>query len=75
MSNYCEHCRYSPLKKTGPDACPFNALYWDFHGRHADVLRTNPRVSRTVETWEKRSEPDRQAVRASARAFLDGLQG
>ena len=39
MSNYCEGCRYSPLKKTGPEACPFNALYWDFHGRHADLLR------------------------------------
>ena len=73
MSNYCEGCRYSPLKKTGPDACPFNALYWDFHGRHADRLRTNPRVSRVVEAWERRPEPERRAVRASAERFLDGL--
>ncbi len=73
MSNYCEHCRYSPLKKTGPDACPFNALYWDFHARHADVLRSNPRVGRTIQTWEARSEADRRTVRESAGKFLDAL--
>ena len=73
MSNYCEGCRYSPLKKTGPDACPFNALYWDFHARHADTLRTNPRVSRTVDTWESRPAADQRAVRASAGKFLDSL--
>ena len=73
MSNYCEGCRYSPLKKTGPDACPFNALYWDFHDRHADVLRHNPRVGRVVEAWERRSESDRRTVRESARRFLESF--
>ena len=73
MSNYCEGCRYSPLKKTGPDACPFNALYWDFHARHADRLRDNPRVGRTIQTWEARSESERAAVIASAGSFLDSL--
>ena len=73
MSNYCASCRYSPLKKTGPDACPCNALYWDFHARHADRLRTNPRVNRTIQTWEGRSEVDRAAIRASAGRFLASL--
>ena len=73
MSNYCEGCRYSPLKKTGPDACPFNALYWNFHGRHADALRHNPRVGRVVEAWEKRSASEQQKVRRSAARFLEGL--
>ncbi len=73
MSNYCEGCRYSPLKKTGPDACPFNALYWDFHDRHADTLRRNPRVGRVVEAWERRSESERQKVRRSASQFLESL--
>ncbi len=73
MSNYCEGCRYSPLKKTGPDACPYNALYWDFHARHADQLRDNPRVCRTIQTWEARSESDRAATRASAEEFLASL--
>ncbi len=73
MSNYCEGCRYSPLKKTGPDACPFNSLYWDFHGRHADTLRHNPRVRRVVDAWDMRSESDRRTVQRSAARFLDGL--
>ncbi len=73
MSNYCEHCRYSPLQKTGPDACPFNALYWDFHARHADVLRDNPRVGRTIQTWEARSPAEQRAARESAAAFLAGM--
>ena len=30
MSDYCRSCRYDPKVKTGPDACPFNALYWIF---------------------------------------------
>ena len=74
MSNYCEGCRYSPLKKTGPEACPFNALYWDFHGRHADVLRGNPRVSRVVQAWEGRSEEERRAVRKTAGEFLERMK-
>ena len=73
MSNYCEGCRYSPDKKTGPDACPFNALYWDFHARHAEVLRANPRVGRTIQTWEKKSAGEQRAVRASAEKFLESL--
>jgi deoxyribodipyrimidine photolyase-related protein len=34
MSDYCGSCRYKVKKRTGPDACPFNALYWDFLARH-----------------------------------------
>jgi deoxyribodipyrimidine photolyase-related protein len=29
MGDYCQGCAYDP-SKTGPRACPFNALYWDF---------------------------------------------
>ena len=30
MSDYCEGCAYEVKQRTGPRACPFNALYWDF---------------------------------------------
>jgi deoxyribodipyrimidine photolyase-related protein len=40
MSDYCDGCRYDVKQKTGPDACPFNSLYWDFVSRNADKLRS-----------------------------------
>lgn len=73
MSNYCAGCRYSPLQKTGPDACPFNALYWNFHARHADVLRNNPRVNRVIAAWEGRGAAEQRTVRAAAERFLADL--
>jgi deoxyribodipyrimidine photolyase-related protein len=30
MSDYCVGCRYDPKLRAGPDACPFNYLYWSF---------------------------------------------
>jgi deoxyribodipyrimidine photolyase-related protein len=30
MSDYCGGCRYVSSQRTGPDACPFNYLYWTF---------------------------------------------
>lgn len=36
MSDYCGGCRYDPKQRTGPDACPFNYLYWTF----LDDIRT-----------------------------------
>ncbi|PSQ50674.1 cryptochrome/photolyase family protein [Halobacteriales archaeon SW_7_65_23] len=44
MSDYCESCRYDPDRDTGEDACPFNALYWDFLARNEDDLRSNHRM-------------------------------
>lgn len=74
MSDYCGACRYDVKLKTGPDACPFNALYWDFMARHRDRFATNPRIGRVYGTWD-RLGPDKQAAYlASARKFLDTLE-
>jgi len=45
MSDHCRKCRYDPRQTTGEDACPFNALYWDFLARHEGELRGNPRLN------------------------------
>ena len=74
MSDYCGRCAYDVKKKTGPDACPFNALYWDFLARHERRFRPNPRMRNMYGTWD-RFGPERQAeYRASAAAFLDTLE-
>jgi deoxyribodipyrimidine photolyase-related protein len=70
MSDYCGSCGYSVKAKAGESACPFNYLYWDFIGRHADRFARNPRMAQMVRTWA-RFTPERQAeVRADAAQFL-----
>jgi deoxyribodipyrimidine photolyase-related protein len=73
MSNYCAGCRYDPETKTGPDACPFNYLYWDFIDRHADEFGRKPRIRSIVNGWLRRSDSNKEAVRKSARTFLASL--
>ena len=73
MSNYCKNCTYDVKKRTGVDACPFNALYWDFIARHEDRFSKNPRMSQTCFTYRKFSDADKSAIAGQAREFLDGL--
>ena len=73
MSDFCTGCRYDVKQKSGPDACPFNYLYWAFLIRQKDRLSANPRMAmpyRTLAGWP----PDRVAhVLEDADAFLDQL--
>lgn len=73
MSDYCRGCRYDVKKRVGADACPFNALYWDFIARHEDRLGDNPRMRMPYRTWSRMSEQDRAATRAQADGFLRSL--
>ncbi len=61
MSNYCGSCRYDVKAKAGPDACPFNILYWDFILRNRERLAGNPRMgviyrSAAAMTSERRAQ-------------------
>lgn len=66
MSNYCSGCRYNPAESTGPSACPFTTLYWDFLLRHEDSLRLNQRMSLQVRNLARLDEPKRQTIRSEA---------
>ena len=70
MSNYCEKCKYDPEVMTGENACPFNALYWDFLSRHEDKFRENQRMPYVFSTWDKFGEEKQQAIRTQAKLSL-----
>ncbi len=75
MSDHCGKCAFDVKQRTGPDACPFNALYWDFLARHRETLGGNHRLLRMYDNWDRFS-PERQAeTRASAATFLATLPG
>ena len=59
MSDYCRHCRYDVREKTGPKACPFNYLYWDFMMRHEDRFRANPRMKMPLDTLRRMNDARR----------------
>ncbi|WP_170002339.1 cryptochrome/photolyase family protein [Pseudopontixanthobacter vadosimaris] len=73
MSDYCGKCIYSPRKKTGEGACPFNPLYWHFMTRHRDRLESNHRVGRIYANWDRMDEEKQQAYLDSAEAILETL--
>ncbi|NJR79551.1 cryptochrome/photolyase family protein [Sphingomonas corticis] len=73
MSDYCRHCRYDVNRRTGEDACPFNALYWHFLDRHRAKLGDNRRLAMPYRTWDRQSDEERAATRAQADAFLAAL--
>ncbi|MES2753686.1 MAG: cryptochrome/photolyase family protein [Pseudomonadota bacterium] len=73
MSDYCGRCRYDVKQRIGPDACPFNALYWDFLARNEGKLGDNPRLTMPYRSWAKFEAGTKADIRASAAQFLDGL--
>ncbi len=71
MSDHCRGCRYDPRKRTGPDACPFTTLYWDFLARNESVLAGNHRLGRQLGGMRRLKDLD--AVRDRAREVLAAL--
>ena len=73
MSDYCRRCRYDVKQRIGENACPFNALYWEFLAAHEDKLGDNPRLALPYANWRRQATEDRDATRAQARSFLRSL--
>jgi len=73
MSDYCAGCVYDPAKREGEDACPFNALYWDFLDRNRDRLGNNPRLRNQYRTWDRLGDMTKAETRGQAARFLERL--
>ena len=68
MSNHCKGCRYDPAKSTGPTACPYTTLYWDFLMRHEELLKKNPRMALQLKNLTRLDGPARDAIQTQATA-------
>lgn len=73
MSDHCKTCLYKVKQKTGPDACPFNPLYWDFLLRHRERFAANPRMAQMYRTWDRMKPETQEAYQETARTLLDKL--
>jgi deoxyribodipyrimidine photolyase-related protein len=73
MSDYCKNCSYNVKEKNGPDACPFNYLYWDFLIRNKDVLKGNHRLGMVYKTLERMEEDKINAIKEDSKTFFKAL--
>ena len=74
MSDYCKGCAYDVKLRTGPKACPFNYLYWDFLIRNRQKLERSPRLAQVYRTVDAMSDAKKSDIRESAGRFLDSLK-
>ncbi len=73
MSNYCAGCRYDPAQRTGPTACPFTTLYWDFLLRHETRLAKNPRTVMQVRNVARLTSAQRREIKDQAARFRTAI--
>lgn len=73
MSDYCRGCAHDPAQRTGPRACPFTTLYWNFLITNEAVLARNPRMALPYRNLARLDADERTAITATAREMLDNL--
>jgi deoxyribodipyrimidine photolyase-related protein len=74
MGDHCGSCPHRRKERLGQQACPFNALYWDFHLRHETSLRRNPRIGMVYRQLDRMTEADRQAIRDQALWLRENIE-
>ena len=73
MSDYCGSCAYRVTERSGPKACPFNALYWHYLSRHRARFGHHPRMAVIYKGWDARPAADQNAILATAETLLARL--
>jgi len=74
MSDYCKTCHYNKKQKTSDQACPFNALYWNFFEHHGPTLRQNPRLVMAYRQIGKMNNEQRAEIRNRAQWILEHIE-
>jgi deoxyribodipyrimidine photolyase-related protein len=74
MSDYCANCRYDVGETTGKDACPFNALYWDFLAENEEHLRDNHRMALVYSTLDRKADADVEEIRERVKTVRNAAE-
>ncbi len=70
MSSYCKECHYKVSKKTEDDACPFNALYWNFLDDKREYFKNNQRMSMMMSLLNKMDTKKLEALKNRANDII-----
>ncbi len=74
QSNHCDGCAYAPAVRTGPRACPYTVLYWNFLDRHETELAANPRTALMAKNLARLDLAQRQDIRREAARVLESIE-
>lgn len=74
MSDYCKTCHYDKKQKTSGQACPFNALYWNFFERNESNFCRNPRLAMAYRQINKMSNEQRAEINDRAQWIMDHVE-
>ena len=74
MGDHCANCRYAVSERTGDDACPFNALYWDFLMRNEKRLDDNPRMRMMYRNVERLEPAEKAAITKRANWLRENVE-
>lgn len=72
MSDHCKGCRFKPALRTGPQACPYTTLYWDFLMRHEKRFAAHPRMALQIKNLARIEPAERRAIEQRAAAVQRG---
>ncbi|TKD55892.1 cryptochrome/photolyase family protein [Flavobacterium sp. ASW18X] len=70
MGNYCKGCHYKHTKKTEKDACPFNALYWNFLDDKKEYFKDNQRMAMMLNLLEKKNASELAQLKERAQEII-----
>lgn len=73
MSNYCANCHYKHTKKTGEDACPFNALYWNFLEEKKAHFKDNHRMNMMMSLLDKMDGTKLASLQERAASIIENI--
>jgi deoxyribodipyrimidine photolyase-related protein len=74
MSNYCKNCYYKVTQKSGPNACPFNYLYWHFLSINRAKLSANQRISIMYKIYDRMNDEKKITIIRDSKRFLKMME-